>query len=61
MNIDIDFVVSDLLASLPQIIALAVEKRVEVALTISPDNVEIRTSPWAPLQYVCPVKNEAQI
>lgn len=53
-------VFAELSQALPQIAALAVEKRVEVTVTISPDNMEIRTSPWAPLQYVCPANHEAQ-
>lgn len=46
--------------ALPRIAELAIDRRVEVTVTISPDTLEIRTSPWAPLQYVCPVKSEAQ-
>lgn len=51
---------AELCQALPKIAALAVEKRVEVTVTISPDNMEIRTSPWAPLQYICPAKAEVQ-
>ena len=51
---------AELCQALPKIAALAVEKRVEVTVTISPDNMEIRTSPWAPLQYVGPAIAEAQ-
>lgn len=51
---------AELCQALPKIAALAVEKRVEVTVTICPDNMEIRTSPWAPLQYICPANHEAQ-
>ena len=51
---------AELCQALPKIAELAIDRRVEVTVTISPDTLEIRTSPFAPLQYVCPVKPEAQ-
>lgn len=58
MNIENLF--SETMQYFPEVVSLAVQKKVEVPVTINAETVEVRTSPWEPLQYVCPAKNEAK-
>ena len=31
-----------------------VDKKIEVSMTITPDNVEVHIEPWKPVEYSCP-------
>jgi hypothetical protein len=43
-------------ATIDELITKAVKESCEITITVSPDNVEIRVSPWKPFSYNCPYK-----